>query len=132
MKFNIIEGNSSRLSEEEYNSFVEDYLESNLTSNEVRLKYNLSTKEYAQLTKKIREQQGISSRPYPNCRYFYKQHNRWQIIKTVNHQRLCFGSLPVSEFSEEDMEEIINTLKEMEWDFVLCEQYITELNSRVT
>ena len=102
MKGIIIEGEYSRLPPELYDDFRNDYLTSSLTSDEVRRKYGLSDKEYSQLTKPIREELGIRTRPYPNSRHFYLQGKRWQIVKSIDGERVFFGSLPIAFFSESE------------------------------
>ena len=126
----IIEGEYSRLPLELYEKFKNDYLTSPLTSDEVRKKYGLSEKEYSQLTKPIRDELGIKTRPYPNSKYFYRQGNRWWIVKSINGERIIFGSLPTSFFSEDDMVKVIKNLKKMGWTPTLGKEYIEELNNK--
>ena len=130
MNFTTVEGQYSRLSEENYDDFKQDYLHSELTTHQVREKWRLSKKEYSSLTKKIREELGIKCRPSTIAKNFYKIGNNWHILKTIDHQTIFYGSLSCKIYSEKDLVGIVKRLKEWNWNYELCRAYLSELEEK--
>ncbi len=124
MEFKVIDGTSPLLTEIEFKSFREDYLTSDMTTNDVRLKYGLSKKQYSDITKKIREEEGIDCRPYSRAKHFYKHNGRWYVIKTTKKERIYFGSLPCIDFSKQDMEQIVKKMAKMRWEYTRCKEFL--------
>ena len=120
MNFNVVDGTDEILPVELLSSFEEDYLNSELKSVEVRLKYGLSKRQYSEITRDIREKYGLLRRPYAQSKHFYQQGNRWIIIKTNRRERVYIGSLPVDVFSKSDVEAIVERCKEMAWNIDEC------------
>ena len=127
MNFNLIEGNYIDLPSEKLPDFEKDYLDPSLKSEEVRKKYDLSKKQYSRVTQAIREKYGLIRRPYAHAKHFYRQGNRWYIFKTTKNERIFYGSLPVSMFSETDMETIIKKCRKLSWNIPECMNLIQTL-----
>lgn len=130
MNFNVINGDYEILSKELLCDFEADYLNSRLTAVEVRKKYNLSKKQYAELAQKIRDRYGLVKRPYPNAKHYYRQGNRWCIIKTHNKIRTYYGSLPVDVFSKEEMDVIVEKCEELQWNVDDCIDFLQSLGAK--
>ena len=128
MGFNIIEGDYEILSKERLSAFEADYLNSELKSNEVRKKYDLSKKQYSEITKEIRAKHGLIRRPYAQSKHYYQQGNRWIIIKTNKSERVYIGSLPCSIFTKTDIENIVKMCKKMFWNIDRCTELIQVLS----
>lgn len=128
LNFRVVEGSDSRLSDKDFLLLKEDYFHSPLNSNELRLKYGLSKREYMETCKQIRDEENILIRPRKSAKHFYRFKDKWYILKTTKNERRYFGSLPIGRFSEDDMMEIVNQLKKMEWDVDECRNYIRSLN----
>lgn len=124
MNFNVIDGTDVILPDELFPRFETDYLESHLTSVEVRKKYNLSKKQYSILTQKIRDKYGLLKRPYPNCKHYYRQGNRWVVKKTIEGEIIYFGSLPIDVFNADEMDCIVEKCKEMHWNIDKCKELL--------
>lgn len=120
LNFTIREGDYEILPEQDLIAFERDYLNAELKSHEVRAKYNLSKKQYSELSQQIREKYGLLRRPYAQSRHFYQQGNRWIIIKTNCKERVYIGSLPADVFSKSDVEGIVEKCKEMAWNIDKC------------
>ena len=120
MNFNVIDGTDNVLSLEQLAAFEADYLNSELKSVEVRMKYGLSKRQYSEITRDIREKYGLLRRPYAQSKHFYQQGNRWIIIKTNRRERVYIGSLPVDVFSKSDVECIVEKCKELSWNVDEC------------
>ena len=130
MNFNIIEGQASRLSADDFEAFKWDYLNSEMTTHEVRLKYGLSKKEYSKITNEIRKELGIRCRPHTRAKNYYKNGNRWDIVRTNNYHTRHYGSLRCEHFSEKDMKKIIKKCRKMNWEYTSCTKYINGLRKR--
>ena len=130
MNFNLVNGDYEILSKELLCDFEDDYLNSSLTAVEVRHKYNLSKKQYSILAQKIRDKYGLVKRPYPNAKHYYRQGNRWCIIKTISKVRYYFGSLPVDVFNEEEIEMIVEKCEELQWNIDECIDYLKSLGAK--
>ena len=128
MNFNIVEGDYEVLSDEELSAFEADYLNSEMTSVEVRLKHGLSKKQYSRISKEIRERHGLLRRPYAQSKHYYKQGNRWIIIKTNKMERIYLGSLPCSVYTKTDVESIVRICKKMFWNIDKCVELIQVLS----
>lgn len=120
MNFNVVDGTDEFLSKEKMAAFEEDYLNSELKSNDVRLKYGLSKRQYSEIAQQIRDKYGLIRRPYAQSKHFYQQGNRWIIIKTNRRERVYIGSLPVDVFSKSDVECIVEKCKELSWNVDEC------------
>ena len=129
MKFKVIDGTEEWLPKNLFPAFERDYLESSMTSVEVRKKYNLSKKQYSILTQTIRDKYGLLVRPYPNSKNYYQQGNRWVIIKTINNERVYFGSLSVDVFSREEIEIVVERCREMGWNVDKCVEFLKVLGA---
>ena len=127
MNFNLVSGEYEVLSKELLCAFEDDYLNSSLTWIEVRHKYNLSKKQYAELAQSIRDKYGLVKRPYANAKNYYLQGNRWCIIKTNNKVRTYFGSLPADVFSREEIEIIVEKCEELQWNVDDCMNFLQSL-----
>ena len=127
MNFNFVEGQYSRLSEENFEEFRDDYLHSELSTQEVREQWGLSKREYAEITREIRNELGLKSRPFTRAKHFYKKGNQWHIIKTRNKERTYYGSLPCSRFSEDEMKDIVKKLESYDWKYTSCQRFLREL-----
>ena len=127
INFNLVSGDYEILSREELSAFEDYYLNSPLTSVEVRRKYDLSKKQYSILAQEIRDKYGLVKRPYPNSKHYYRQGNRWCIIKTSNKVRTYFGSLPADVFSKEEIEVIVEKCEEMQWNIDKCMDLLNAL-----
>lgn len=126
MKFTIKEGEYECLTADEFVKFEEDYLHSDLTRDEVKSKYNLSKKQYADVTRSIRKKHNIMRRPKPSCKNYYRFGNQYRIIKTIDGTRYYIGSLPCHAFSEEDVLKIVEHCRKLQWNVDDCEQYIKD------
>ena len=124
MNFNVVSGDYSILSEDKFDEFKADYLNSDLSSNEVRLKWNLSKKQYSRVTKKIREELGLLKRPYRESKHYYENKTCWSIIKHINQEKVYFGSVSKSKYSEDDVKQIVAHCKSLDWDKEKVYEYI--------
>jgi hypothetical protein len=120
MNFNVVDGTDEILPREKLSAFEADYLNSELKSVEVRMKYGLSKRQYSEITREIRERYGLIRRPYAQSKHFYQWGNRWHIIKTNKRERVYIGSLPTDVFSKSDIEAIVEKCKELAWNVDEC------------
>lgn len=127
LNFNIIDGTDEFLSAERFKEFEADYLNSELKSEEVRHKYDLSKRQYSLLAQQIRDKYGLIRRPYAQSKHFYQQGNRWIIIKTNKRERIYIGSLPADVFSKTDVEWIVQKCKELAWNIDECANLLAVL-----
>ena len=75
MNFNVVDGTDEILPREKLSAFEADYLNSELKSVEVRMKYGLSKRQYSEITREIRERYGLIRRPYAQSKHFYQWGN---------------------------------------------------------
>lgn len=127
MNFKISSAPDRRLSEEDYQKFKDDYLNSSLTWHELRKKYKLSKKEHSETCKRVKAEEGISIRPCLIAKYFYRTGNSYQIIKRINGVNVVFGTFSSSKFNETDLKRIVETCKEYEWDLDKCKAFIEKV-----
>lgn len=123
MNFNIISAPAKRLTEEMYPKFKKDYLTSTLNYHKLRDKYGLSKKEYGEVVKRIKKEEGITHRPHLKAKYFYRNRNTYYIVKSINGVSIQYASFPCRRFNEQDMITIVNKFKELDWDYDKCVEY---------
>lgn len=123
MNFNIVSAPAGRLSEVDYPKFKKDYLTSTLNYHKLRDKYGLSKKEYGEVVKRIKKEEGITHRPYVSAKYYYKNGKSYYIVKNINGVNIQYASFPCRRFNEQDMINIVNKFKELDWDYDKCVEY---------
>lgn len=130
MNFRVVSAPEKRLTEEMYPQFKKDYMDSDLDYHKLKAKYGLSKKEYGEVARRVREEENITTRPSGKAKYFYPNGNRWVIVKSINGNRIDFGSLPMKNYSQKKMRAIVEKCKEWGWDYEKCTEYINSLPYR--
>ena len=123
MNFNIIEG--------DYDSwrnikplFEEDYLENQLTNRELKLKYDLSHRQFKELADEVKEEHNLGSRVeafisgFP--RHYQYKDGLFQIRKRIDGEYVYFGSVP----EEAVAVKMVELCKKKLWNVDECKDII--------
>ena len=120
MKFNLIE--SSYINWEKiHDDFAEDYLFSELSNNEIRLKYGMTHGEFTEYSQLIKTEQNITRRPFwklrkGGCKYYYPTHDGFQIRKYIDGEDTYIGFVPSEKIAKKIVELCINSA----WNIPIC------------
>lgn len=123
MNFVVIENKQSEI---DVNSFEEEYLNSDIMNEDLRVKYGLSKLEFRKLTQKIKQKVGINRRPNITAKYYYKHCNAWVIHRKINGELIYFGRIPF-EMGEDTLNQALKICERHNWDCTLCRPLIQEL-----
>ena len=120
MKFRLIESDYINW-EEIHDEFTDDYLFSDLSNQEIRLKYDMTHGDFKECCQLVKEENNISRRPFwkhrkGNCKYYYPTHNGYQIRKIVQGKDTYFGFVP----SERIAQILVKLCILASWDIPVC------------
>lgn len=105
------------------NDFIQDYIFSTeLKNQEIRIKYNLSHKEFKELSDSVKEEFGLNRRPIRinNSKYYYPCGYGFIIQKTINCVSYYLGFVT----SEQEAIEIVEKCKKVSWNIGECRQIV--------
>ena len=123
MNFIIVENKTVDI---DYNSFEEEYLNSTIMNEELRVKYGLSKHEFTKLTQKIKQRIGVKRRPNLAAKHYYEHCNAWVIHRKINGELYYFGRIPFS-MGSEVLNKALNICEKNNWDCNICRPLIEEL-----
>lgn len=118
INFNIIEGEQDNIN---YDKFKNDFLNPNMTINDLIKKYHISKNKYSKLRAKICDETGLKSKPSINNNkrllstdtdYIHKHRGKFAIIKSFNKKRYYYGTYDNLEVAKK----IRDKLVEYSWD----------------
>lgn len=128
MNFNLVEGAYPDF-DSIHDDFCEDYLWSDELSNpEIRKKYELSARDFNELTNLVKKEFGVSRRNTRKGRYYYKVNSGFVIQKTINCVTVYFGIVP----SECIARKIVELCKKMEWRVDACKDIVKNWREVIT
>ena len=127
MKFNLIESNYINW-EEIHDDFADDYLFSELSNNEIRLKYDMSHKEFSEFSQFIKAEHNITRRPFwkhrkGGCKYYYPTHNGYQIRKTINGEDTYIGFVHTEKLAKK----LVLLFIDLAWDLMACKKVYSNM-----
>ena len=122
--FRVVE-DKRRSFDDIYDDFKEDYLNSSMKNEEIRLKYQLTYGEFRLLAKQIKSEVNLShrNRRDKKGKYYYKYHSGFSIQKRINGNTVYLGSVPTKEMAEE----AIKICEKLNWQINKCKLAIWEL-----
>jgi len=128
MNFNLIEGAYANF-DSIHDDFCQDYLWSDELSNpEIRKKYELSARDFNELTNLVKKEFGVSRRNTRKGRYYYKVNSGFVIQKTINCVTVYFGIVP----SECIARKLVELCKKMEWRVDVCRDIVKNWKDVIT
>lgn len=119
MNFNIIQRESVVI-EDVYDDVKNEYLNTNIPSEEIRTKYGLSHCDWRYINRRIKKEEGIGSRPSINAKYYYPNYGQFQIEKKIKGKTYHFGCVPTESIAKK----IVALCKGCEWDITKCYEYV--------
>ena len=120
MNFNLIEEAYVDV-EEIYPDFKADYLGTNIHSNDLRLKYGLSHKDFWDLAREVKQEVGLRKRPIGYVpKYYYKVRSGYIIQKRYDRNMIYLGFVP----SERIAKQMVKLCKNHLWDIDVCKNII--------
>lgn len=126
MNFNIVDGSYADLNSI-HDDFVQDYIFSNELSNkEIRKKYNLSHKEFRELSEEVKKEHGLSRRliVFKDSKYYYKAKYGFMIQKRLNGRDYYVGHVP----TEDVARKVVELCKKVQWDIDVCRKICKNWN----
>lgn len=120
MKFRLVE--SSYIDWEKiHDDFAKDYLFSELSNNEIRVKYNMTYSDFSEYSQLIKNEQNITRRPFwkhrkGDCKYYYPTHEGFQIRKHIDGTDTYIGFVP----SEKIAKRIVELCIRASWNVPIC------------
>ena len=123
MKFRVIDGEDKTF-EDIYNDFEKEYLTSRITNDDLRRKYELSKKDFLNLTRLIKSNKGLSRRPR-RTKYYYSTHHGFTLAKKINGKVRYGGWIPISK--KYLLQEAVQICEKLEWNSEKCKEAIKEL-----
>lgn len=126
MAFNIIEGDYVDW-DEIMDDFIDDYIHSTKLSNvEIREKYDLSWREFKDLSEHCKRMFGLTRRPtspQKNGRHYYVGRNGYVVQKFLHGKLVYIGTVPTEEIAIK----VVELCKNTGWDVVeskhICRNY---------
>ncbi|MBR3139865.1 MAG: hypothetical protein IKF11_03235 [Methanobrevibacter sp.] len=128
MNFNLIEGAYANF-DSIHDDFCQDYLWSDELSNpEIRKKYELSARDFNELTNLVKKEFGVSRRNTRKGRYYYKVNSGFVIQKTINCVTVYFGIVP----SECIARKLVELCKKVGWNVDVCKDIVKNWKDVIT
>lgn len=123
MNFTIVENAESNLNVKD---FEEEYLHSSIMNEELRVKYDLSKKNFQKITQEIKDRHGYSKRPTINGKHYHSHNGGWVISRKQNQKLRYYGRIPHS-MGEECLNKALELCEENNWDYEKSKKAIQEL-----
>lgn len=123
MNFVVIEDKQLNM---DTNSFEEEYLNSDIMNEELRVKYGLSKLEFRNITQQIKKKMGITRRPNLSAKYYYENNNAWVINRRFDGVLYYYGRIPFH-MGFDMLLEALRICEENDWEFETCSHLIKEL-----
>lgn len=121
MNFRVIEGVHDDFSSI-YDDFEKDYLDTVLTNEQIRKKYDLSKKRFYKLCRIVKTTRKLKRRP-SNFKNYYKHDTGYYISKRRNGKHIYMGHVPT-----EDMAiDAVTICRDLNWDTERCRLAIWEM-----
>lgn len=121
MNFRVIEGVHDDFSSI-YDDFEKDYLDTVLTNEQIRKKYDLSKKKFFKICRLVKENNSLDKRPsYP--KNYYKHDTGFLIAKKINGKIRYLGHVPTEELAIKAVE----ICKLLNWNVEGCKIAIMEV-----
>jgi hypothetical protein len=120
MNFNIVEGYSLDINSI-YDDFEKDYLTTTIPNPQLRVKYNLTHKEFRDLTRFIKQKNNLNKRPYlfPK-KYYYKIKYGFVIQKRVGYDNVYIGFVPAEDIAKK----MVELCEKLSWDIPVCKEIV--------
>lgn len=121
MKFKIVEGAYLDI-EQIYDDFEKEYLYSLVSNPELKKKFGLNKREWVEITRKVKERNNISRRPYRRRegKHYYSQGKGYAIRKFINGKLHHLGTVPTEEIAIK----IVALCEKEEWDINKCHKIL--------
>ena len=126
LNFNVVESAYVDI-DSIYNDFQTDYLESTISNPDLRVKYNLSHKEFWDLTREIKDNLGLKKRPsvsYP--KYYYKVKRGYIIKKRYGLDDVYIGWVKTEELAIQ----MVELCKKALWDVDVCRDIVRSYHGK--
>lgn len=122
MNFRVVEGERPILNENDYISFENDYLNSKIPNYKLRRDYQLSNKNFQEITHQIKQKHGLNQRPR-NCKHYYPLRDKWVVSFKKDGRNIYLGFY----HTEEEAKSVVKKCEELDWNVELCKQYVEQL-----
>jgi hypothetical protein len=109
-------------------SFEEEYLHSDIVNETLRIKYNLSKKQFSELTNEIKNRLGVTRRPNLTAKHYYINNDAWVIHRRIGGVLYYYGRIPFS-MGKNILFKALLLCEENNWDCELCRKAIKELKN---
>lgn len=123
MNFRLVERQNADL-ETLYDDFVDDYIFGcELRNEEIRVKYNLTHREFKELADLAKKNNNLSRRQVKcrSAKYYYWKGNGYMIAKYISGEYTYLGFM---NSSRENVEKIVELCKKASWDMAICKDII--------
>ncbi len=119
VNFNLVEG--SYRSSSIYDDFATDYLKTNVPNKDLRVKYDLSHKEFWDLAREVREDYGLKKRPVHYIpRYYYRVKRGYIIQKRYGLEMVYLGFVQTEDMAKK----MVELCKNASWHIDECRRII--------
>lgn len=119
MKFRILEGEQPILSDEDLAAFEDEYLNGKIRNYELRIKYNLSNKNFKILCDEIKERHGLDKRPR-QCKHYYQNQKGWVVSIKQKGVVQYIGLFETEKLAKE----VVNKCTELNWNIPACKRFV--------
>ncbi len=115
-----------------HDEFSRDYLESTLSNEEIRRKYDMTHREFKDCGEIVKSENGLSRRPFwryrnGSVKYYYSMDNGFIIQKKIDGKEVYIGFVPFEWVAQKIVEMCIN----VSWDIDQCKSFCKEWKSLV-
>lgn len=114
MMVNVRISDGAYFTEEDYEAFKKDYINSPATVKSLMKKHGLTEGTKARLVKRIIDETGFRRNTHGvrESRHYYLRNGRYYVKKSINGSTVEFGSYS----SEDEARLVVEKLKEIGWD----------------
>lgn len=124
MKFKVVEAKYVEW-EKIHDEFTDDYLFSDMSNNDIRIKYGMSHGEFRNCCNIVKAEKNISRRPFWKTRgegskYYYHTKSGFQIRKRINDEDTYLGFVP----TESVAKKIVELCKNASWNVDVCRHLV--------
>ena len=112
-----------------YQAFITDYNNPNITAHEVRRKHNLNSKQYSNIRKLAIHNGDIPPVRHMNntgAKFYNRNGKGYEVHKTINGEKIYVGKFP----TEEVAKEVVGLCIEHNWQVNEIQAYIDEVKCR--
>lgn len=120
MNFRILSNVQLEINEEEFEA---EYLYTNISNDDLRKKYELSKKQFSEITQSIKKKHDLPRRPNTFGKHYYFNGYGYVISIIKNKQKLYMGLVHTEELAQK----CTKICDELNWEVDKCRPIIEEL-----